>query len=181
MCAQQLQVRGNRRRVTGAANTAARTTPPRKTGKTMTASMDIGKVMITTRTAPTKAAMAVAITPRANSAGVSSTLRRCKLASRGRLCLFGRLSQPTQNIAIGKLSIMVRMLVADDAAKLLRTVILQRGLARKVGNADHPAEPGFDAELPGGDDPVRPIERAGHDLDSGAVDAAEAQRRAAGG
>src|SRR5260370_55428 len=77
--------------------------------------------------------------------------------------------------------IMVRMLVADDAVDLVRTVILQRGLARQVGDADHPAQPGFGAELLGRYHPVRAVERAGHDLDSSAVDAAKAQRRAAGG
>src|SRR5664279_6570335 len=75
--------------------------------------------------------------------------------------------------------IMVRMLVADDAAKLLRPVILQRGLARQVGDADHPAEPGFGAELLGRHYQVRPVEGAGHDLDSGTVEAAKTQRRAA--
>src|ERR1700730_2557057 len=79
------------------------------------------------------------------------------------------------------LSLMVRMLVADDTAELFRAVILQRGLARQIGDADHPAEPGFGAILPGGDDLVGPVEGAGHDLDPGAVDAAEAQWRAAGG
>jgi len=44
---------------------------------------------------------------------------------------------------------MVRMLVADDAANLFRTVVLQRSLARQIGDADHPAEPGFGAELLG--------------------------------
>src|SRR5260370_32292897 len=77
--------------------------------------------------------------------------------------------------------VMVRMLVADDAVELVRTVILHRGLARHVGDADHPAQPGFGAELLGRYHPVRAVERAGHDLDSSAVDAAEAQRRAAGG
>src|SRR6185437_6180355 len=77
-------------------------------------------------------------------------------------------------------SIMVRMLVADDGGHLLRPVILLRGLARKVRNADHPAEAGFGAELPGRDHPVGPVEGTGHDLDPGAVDAAEAQGRAAG-
>src|SRR5258707_3283103 len=76
-------------------------------------------------------------------------------------------------------SIMVRMLVADDATKLVRPVVLQRGLARQVGDADHPAEPGFGAELLGWYHPVRPVEGAGHDLDPRAVDAAEAERGAA--
>src|SRR6266446_1466994 len=75
--------------------------------------------------------------------------------------------------------IMIRMLVADDAGKLFRAVVLQRGLARQIGDADHPAEPGFGAELLGRYHPVRPVERTGHDLDPRAVDAAEAERRAA--
>src|SRR5258708_21558785 len=79
------------------------------------------------------------------------------------------------------LLVMVRMLVADDAVELVRTVILQRGLARQVGDADHPAEPGFGAELLGRYHPVRAVEPAGHDLDARPVDAAKAQRRAAGG
>src|SRR5690349_17888109 len=76
---------------------------------------------------------------------------------------------------------MVRMLVTDDACHLLRSVILERGLARQVGNPDHPAEPGFGAELPGRYHPVGAVEGAGHDLDFGAADAAKTQRRAAGG
>src|ERR1700730_18616574 len=76
-------------------------------------------------------------------------------------------------------SIMVRMLVADDAAKLVSPVVLQRGLARHVGDRDHPAEPGFGAELLGRYHPVGAVEGAGHDLDSRAVDAAKTQRRAA--
>src|SRR5207245_4055980 len=75
--------------------------------------------------------------------------------------------------------VMVRMLVADDATKLVRAVVLQRGLARQIGDADHPAEPGFGAELLGRYHPVRPVECAGHDLDPLAVDAAEAERGAA--
>ena len=74
---------------------------------------------------------------------------------------------------------MVRMLVADDAAKLVRTVILQRGLARHVGDRHHPAEPGFGAELLGRYQLVGAVERAGHDLDPRTIDAAKAQRRAA--
>src|SRR6266566_7988476 len=75
--------------------------------------------------------------------------------------------------------VMVRMLVADDATKLVRAVVLQRGLARQIGDADHPAEPGFGAELLGRYHPVRPVEGAGHDLDPLAVDAAGAERGAA--
>src|SRR5258705_194230 len=75
--------------------------------------------------------------------------------------------------------LMVRMLVADDATKLVRAVVLQRGLARQIGDADHPAEPGFGAELLGRYHPVRPVEGAGHDLDPRAIDAAEAERGAA--
>src|SRR6202163_2909772 len=74
---------------------------------------------------------------------------------------------------------MVRMLMADDAMKLVRTVVLQRGLARHVGDRHHPAEPGFGAELLGRHHPVRAVERAGHDLDPRAVDAAKAERGAA--
>src|SRR3981081_1092909 len=77
--------------------------------------------------------------------------------------------------------VMVRMLVADDAAKLVRTVVLQRGLAWHVGDRHHPAEPGFGAKLLGRHHMVGPVEGAGHDLDSRAVDAAKAQRRAAVG
>jgi hypothetical protein len=71
------------------------------------------------------------------------------------------------------------MLVADDATKLFRPVILQRGLARHIGDRHHPAEPGFGAKLLGGHQLVRAVERAGHDLDPRAADAAEAERRAA--
>src|SRR5882672_3025491 len=74
---------------------------------------------------------------------------------------------------------MVRVLVADDAAKLVRAVILQGGLARHVGDRHHPAEPGFGAELLSRYQLVGAVERAGHDLDSRAADAAKAQRRAA--
>src|ERR1700736_5431195 len=45
--------------------------------------------------------------------------------------------------------VVVRMLVADDAAQLVRSIVLQRGLARQFGDADPPAEPGFGAELLG--------------------------------
>src|SRR5258707_3712989 len=75
--------------------------------------------------------------------------------------------------------VMVRMLVAEDATKLVRAVVLQRGLARQIGDADHPAEPGFGAELLGRYHPVRPVEGTGHDLDPRAIDAAEAERGAA--
>src|SRR5947209_5456237 len=79
------------------------------------------------------------------------------------------------------LSIVVRMLVADDSAKLIRTVVLQRRLARQVGDPYHPSKPGFAAELLGRHHPVRAVECAGHDLDSRTVEAAEAQRCAAVG
>src|SRR5882672_6428637 len=78
-------------------------------------------------------------------------------------------------------SIMVWMLVADDTVKLVRTIVLQRGLAWQVGDRHHPAEPGFAAELLGRYHPVRTVERPGHDLNPGAVDAAKAERGAAGG
>src|SRR6185437_16851663 len=76
--------------------------------------------------------------------------------------------------------IMIRMLMAGDGGHLLRAVILYRGLARQIRDAHHPAEPGFRAKLPCWDHAIRPVESAGHDLDARAVDAAEAQRRAAG-
>src|ERR1035437_3979713 len=76
-------------------------------------------------------------------------------------------------------SITVWMLVADDAVELVRPVVLQRGLARQIGDGHHPAEPGFGAELLGRHHPVRAVECAGHDLDPPAVDAAKAERRAA--
>src|ERR1035437_1462324 len=44
-------------------------------------------------------------------------------------------------------SITVWMLMADDAVNLLRSVVLQRGLARQTGDAHHSAEPGFRAIL----------------------------------
>src|ERR1700676_1563081 len=74
---------------------------------------------------------------------------------------------------------MVRMLVAHDAAQLLRTIVLQRGLARQVGDPPPPAEPGFGAVLHHWHQPVRPVEGAGHDLDARTVDVAEAERGAA--
>ena len=52
---------------------------------------------------------------------------------------------------------MVRMLVAGDGRHLLRPVILHRGLARQIGDADHPAEAGFGAELPCRDHVVRAV------------------------
>src|SRR6202030_1608520 len=67
-----------------------------------------------------------------------------------------------------------------DVVQLVRSIVLQRGLARQVGDADHPAEPGFGAELLGRYHPVGAVECAGHDLDSSPVNAAKAQRRAAG-
>src|SRR4051812_22775307 len=78
-------------------------------------------------------------------------------------------------------SIMVRMLVADDGSELFRPVILQRGLARQVGDADPPAEPGFGAILPGRHQLVGAVEGPRHDLDPRAADTAEAQGRAAVG
>src|ERR1700687_987688 len=75
--------------------------------------------------------------------------------------------------------VVVRMLAADDAVNPVRTVVLQRGLARQIGDGHHPAEPGFGAELLGRYHPVRPVERTGHDFDPRAVDAAKAERRAA--
>src|SRR5258708_31096186 len=45
--------------------------------------------------------------------------------------------------------IMVRVLVADDAAKLVRAVIPQRRLARHVGAPHHPAAPGPGGEVLG--------------------------------
>src|SRR5579862_4353240 len=74
---------------------------------------------------------------------------------------------------------MVRMLTADDTVKLFLSVALQRGLAAQVRNCDHPAEPGFCSILADRDQPIGPVEGAGHDLDAGAVDAAEAERCAA--
>ncbi len=41
-----------------------------------------------------------------------------------------------------QISIMVRMLVADDGGHLFRSVVLQRGLARQVDDGRDPAEPG---------------------------------------
>src|SRR4051794_34160243 len=76
-------------------------------------------------------------------------------------------------------SIMVRMLVADDLSQLFRAVNLQRGLARQVGNAPPPAQPGLGSILPGRPHPIRAVEGAGHDLDPRTADAAKAQRRAA--
>src|SRR5580698_3469086 len=70
--------------------------------------------------------------------------------------------------------IMIRMLVADDAAQLVLAIVLQRSLARQVGNRDHPAEPGLGTVLPDRNQPIRAVEGAGHDLDARAVDAAEA-------
>ena len=70
------------------------------------------------------------------------------------------------------------MLVADDPLKLLRAIILQRGLARQIGDPDYPPETGFGAELLCRYHPVRTIKGARHDLDSGTVNAAEAEGRA---
>src|SRR5436305_4749106 len=77
--------------------------------------------------------------------------------------------------------IVVWMLVADDALDLVGTVVLERRLARQIGNAHDPAEPGFGAELLGRNDVVGPVERAGHDLDLGTLDTTETERRAAVG
>src|SRR4029450_10372868 len=77
--------------------------------------------------------------------------------------------------------IMVRMLMAGDGRHLFRPVILLRGLARQVGDADHPAQPGFGSILPRRHHPGGAVERAGHDLDPRAADPPEAQWRAAVG
>src|SRR5215212_2775591 len=79
----------------------------------------------------------------------------------------------------GRVSIMVRMLVADDVLELIPTIVLQGSLARQVGDADHPAKSGLTAELLRRHHPVRAVEGAGHDLDLRTFDAAEAERRAA--
>src|SRR5215210_1526654 len=76
-------------------------------------------------------------------------------------------------------SIMVRMLVADDVLELIPTIVLQGSLARQVGNPNHPAKSGLTAELLRRHHPVRAVEGAGHDLDLGPFDAAEAERRTA--
>src|ERR1041385_4931548 len=76
---------------------------------------------------------------------------------------------------------MIGMLVADDLAHHFRAVALQRGLARQVDDGADPAEPRLGSVLQGWYHPVGPVEGAGHDLDFGAADAAEAQGRAAGG
>src|SRR5947209_7860534 len=88
---------------------------------------------------------------------------------------------PLPTLRFGSVSVMVRMLVADDFAELFRAIILQRGLARQVDDGPDPAQPRLGSKLQGRDHPVRPVERAGHDLDLSAADAAEAERRAAGG
>src|SRR6266436_3545053 len=83
----------------------------------------------------------------------------------------------------GAISVVVRMLVADDLIKFVRAVILQRGLARHVGDRHHPAEPGFGAELLGRYQLVGAVERTGHDLDPrtiAAVDVSEGRERRAG-
>src|SRR5580692_457682 len=101
--------------------------------------------------------------------------------SKAILAKFGmRLMGPilAQAVVSGRCSIMIRMLVVDDSTHLLRPVILQCGLAWHIGDPHHPAEPGFGAILPGRNQPVRPVEGAGHDLDPRIVDAAEAQGRA---
>src|SRR5579863_1746185 len=74
---------------------------------------------------------------------------------------------------------MIRMLVADDGPKLLGTVVLHGRLARQIGDRHHPTEAGFAAILLDRHHPVRPVEGAGHDLDPGTIDPAEAERRAA--
>src|ERR1700722_2264390 len=74
---------------------------------------------------------------------------------------------------------MVRVLMTNDTAQLLLAIILQRSLAAQVRDCDHPAKPGFGAILPDRDQAIRSVEGAGHDLDAGAVDAAETQGRAA--
>src|SRR5260370_17183921 len=71
------------------------------------------------------------------------------------------------------------MLGGDEATKVVRPVVLERGLARNVGHRPDPPEPGFGSELLGRHHPVRAVERAGHDLDPWAVDAAKAERGAA--
>src|ERR1700680_3912369 len=63
--------------------------------------------------------------------------------------------------------IMVRMLMAGNATELLRTIVLQRGLARQVGDRHHPAEAGFGTELLDRHQPGRPVESGGCGLESG--------------
>src|SRR3954451_24840116 len=54
----------------------------------------------------------------------------------------------SQSRSRGALSlVMGGMLIAADAGKLIRSVILEGGLARQIGDANDPAEAGFAAEL----------------------------------
>src|SRR3954454_25336420 len=77
--------------------------------------------------------------------------------------------------------VMVGMLIADDAGELIRSVILEGGLARQIGDANGPAEAGLAAELLGRHHPVGAVECAGHDLDLGTFNAPEAEWGAAFG
>src|SRR5512140_1760846 len=95
--------------------------------------------------------------------------------------MFAKFGMRLMASTISGCSIMIRMLMADDGRHLLRPVILLRGLARQIRDAHHPAEAGFASILTRRHQAVGPVEGAGHDLDPVAVDAAEAERRAAGG
>src|SRR5258708_16911883 len=104
------------------------------------------------------------------------------MARRRRRCQRGRLFQMrySRNSVYGSLvaivaqaptqwvpdSVMVRVLAADDAVKLFRAIVLQRGLARQVYDGHHPAEPRFGAKLLGRHQPGPPAEGAGPDRDS---------------
>ncbi len=78
------------------------------------------------------------------------------------------------------ISVMIRMLVADDLSELFGSIVIDRRHARQGGDGRDPVEPGFCPELPGRNDHIRSVERPGHDLDLRSADRPKTEGRAAG-
>ncbi len=76
--------------------------------------------------------------------------------------------------------IMIRMLIADNAASLGETGAFRGGFAGEVVQMADPGELRFNADLIGRDHAIRPVEGAGQQLDHRAVKLAIAERRSAG-
>src|SRR5882757_5029623 len=80
----------------------------------------------------------------------------------------------------GRISIVVRMLVADDAVKLFGTGNFKRASAGQIGNPADPSQMGLGARGVGRDDEVRPVEAAGGELNHVSADRPIAERRSTG-
>src|SRR5882757_970782 len=80
----------------------------------------------------------------------------------------------------GRISIVVRMLVADDAVKLFGTGNFKRASAGQIGNPADPSQMGLGSRGVGRDDEVRPVEAAGGEFNQVSADRPIAERRSTG-